>query len=158
MTREELTDDEEEEDLDDYDAYDEDLDDGEDDDDEITGIATVERLSSVEAWEMYRLVNQDTGLPIASIAVGAPRSDARVVEYAVWHVEDVEEPGSTGSVSYVAGDRGRAAEWDDDAREDVLREVLYRHEEDLGIKQDKADFRFEAPEGGSDEEDPEDEG
>jgi hypothetical protein len=136
MTREELSDD------------DDDFDKGDDLDDEATGISTVERLSSVEAWEMYRVVSQDTGLRIASMALGAARNGARAVDYAVWTAKDVEEPSATGTVDHSIPTAG----WDDRARESVIRQVLCHYEDQLGVESDKAQFRFAGPEKSSDEE------
>ncbi|MEP7122951.1 MAG: hypothetical protein ABJE95_18635 [Byssovorax sp.] len=115
---------------------------------EVTGIATVERLSSVDVWEMFRVMNQDTGLRIASIALGTPRGGARDIAFAVWRARDVEEPLATGSVDHnVLG-----APWDDRARESVLRQVLCHYEDELRVESDKAEFRLAAPRESSAEE------
>jgi hypothetical protein len=138
---------------------DDDLGEEDDEDDEVeekTGIASVHRLSSVDTWEMYRVLDEDTGLPIASIGVSAPRNGVRVVDYAVWRAGDVEDPSWTGSLHRKADRGSAAAEWDDRAREEVLRQVLHHHEAGVGVPHDKADFRLAPPDASADDE-PEDE-
>jgi hypothetical protein len=101
--------------------------------------ATMERLSSLGEWEMYRLVDEEASRPVCSVALRAP-AGTRAVEYAVWRAEvDREEPGSTGTVQR----QPREGEWDDDAREDVLRQLLYRYEADLGVPHRSVEFELQ---------------
>ena len=157
MTRDETPDDDAEEadDLDDLDDSSEaEEDDGEPE--EKTEIVGVRRLSSVDSWEMYAARDEDTGEPIASVAISSPRNGARAVDYAVWRTRGAEEPSFTGSLHRKGDSAVPATAWDDAAREEVLRQVFHHHEADLGVKQDKVDFRL-APRAASDEEGPDDE-
>ena len=99
------------------------------------GRALVERISNIGSWEMFRLVWEDTGRPICSIALH-PSGSASTIEYAVWRANDLEEPGTTGTVQRAAQQR----EWGEEAREDALRQLLYRYEDDLSIAQEQLTF------------------
>jgi hypothetical protein len=160
MTREAAQGDDAEEadDLDDLDDADEVEDDGEPE--EKTEIVGVRRLSSIDAWEMYAVRDEDDGEPIASIAISAPRNGARAVDYAVWRTRGAQEPSFTGSLHRKGDSAVPATEWSDAAREEVLRQVFHHHEADLGVKQDKLDFRLAPRAAGDDDEsddEPEDE-
>lgn len=140
----------EDDDADDLDEFDDELDD--DENDEKTGVATVERLSSVDTWEMYRIVDQDTSMPIALIAIRVRQDGAQVADYALWRKEDIEEPGATGSLVREPDSEAPAMTWDDGERESTLRQLLYLNERDLGVEQDKIEFQLTVPEDSSDEE------
>jgi hypothetical protein len=117
-------------------------------DEEAGGRVTAERLASVDAWEMYRLISEDAEAPVCTVAL-RPGARAVAVEYAVWRQgEDSDEPGTTGAVEWPAD----ATQWGDEAREDVLRQVTYRYEEDLGVLQEQLAFRFAGPPEGDFEE------
>ena len=120
-----------------------DVDSGDARDDEITQIALVERLSQVESWEMYRVIDQDSGMPVASIGVEMPSGPSQSVQYAVWRQDEREEPGATGYVQRHGPSRGV---WDDRAREAALRQVMHRTAACPKTPPDKLAFCFEAPE------------
>jgi hypothetical protein len=113
-----------------------------------SGQVTAERLSSLGDWEMYRLLDEDALEPVCSVAL-RPGAVRAAVEYGVWREhEDGEEPGTTGTIEWPV----EAKEWGDGGREDVLRQVVYRYEEDLGIDPSRLAFRFEGPPEGDDDE------
>lgn len=107
-----------------------------DDDDADDGAILVRKMSSVDGWELFR-VGRESGPAHASIALRPPAGHERRVEVAVWRPQDRDEPGAISTV-----DRPAAGPWNDDAREDVLRQVLYRYEEDLGAPQDEVGFAW----------------
>ena len=156
MTRDETPGEEAQEadDLDDLDDFGE-VEDDDGEPEEKTEIVGVRRLSSVDAWEMFAVRDEDSGEPLSSIAISAPRNGARAVDYAVWRTRAAQEPSFTGSLHRKGDSAAPATEWDDAAREEVLRQVFHHHEADLGVKQDKLDFRL-APRAASDDEAPDD--
>lgn len=99
------------------------------------GRALVERISNIGSWEMFRFVWEDTGRPICSIAL-RPYESASSIEYAVWRAIDLEEPGTTGTVERAASER----EWSEKVREDAIRQLLYRYEDDLSVAQAQLTF------------------
>lgn len=109
-------------------------------DEEKAGATLVERLSSVDGWEMYRLSGEDTALVVVSVAIRPVESADRAMEYAIWRPSDLEEPGATGSAARAAG------EWDDAGRAVAIRQVLDRHPEDLCVDPEKMRFLFPEPE------------
>lgn len=112
-----------------------------------------ERLSGIDDWEMYRFLDQREFEPVCTVAL-RPQAGAPAVEYAVWREQkDGDEPGATGSVTR----RSDASSWDDTTREDVLRQVAYRYEDDLGVTQAGLSFRFEGPPDDLDEDEDADE-
>ncbi|MEZ4294778.1 MAG: hypothetical protein R3B70_07355 [Polyangiaceae bacterium] len=125
------------------------------DEEEGEGTVTVERLRDVGEWEMYRLIDEDDIEPLCVIALKA-EDKSRAVEYAIWREKegkDTEEPGSTGSVVWDEA----AGSWSDEAREDALRQIAYRYEEDIGVGEDRLEFRLVGPPLGWDDEDGDDE-
>jgi hypothetical protein len=95
------------------------------------GIVSVERLSNLDGWEFYRLVEEDGRGVICTIAL---RCDTRLqaAEYGVWRRDrDREDPGATGAVAWESSGDG----WSDAAREGVLRQIAARHEGDLKVEQ-----------------------
>lgn len=136
----------EDESLDDEDELDEDEADEDeeaegDEDDDSPGPVTAERLRDLEEWEMFRLVDEDEMVTVCTIAL-RPEEKGRAVEYAIWREEkDQDEPGSTGTVEWAAG----STEWDDKAREDAIRQVAYRYEEDLKVPEERLEFRLVGP-------------
>jgi hypothetical protein len=79
-----------------------------------------------------------------------PGEGIRVVEYALWRARrDSLDPGTTGSVDL----HPRAEAWHDAAREDALRQIVYRFEEDLGVAQDRLEIRIDGPPDDADEDD-----
>jgi hypothetical protein len=106
-------------------------------DDEEIAAATIERLSDVDGWELYRLLHE-TGSTICTFALRA--TEARTVDYALWYAadamededeehdqpandEELGEPRATGTLT-----RTRSRAWDDQAREAALREICERYE------------------------------
>lgn len=145
----ELDEDEADEDEADEDEEDEDEEDEGDDADDDPGPVTAERLRDLEEWEMFRLVDEDEMVTVCTIAL-RPEEKARAVEYAIWREEkDQDEPGSTGTVEWAAG----STEWDDKAREDAIRQVVYRYEEDLKVPEERLELRLVGPPAGWNEED-----
>jgi hypothetical protein len=110
---------------------------------------SVERLSNLEEWELYRLVDDDTYSVLCTIGI-RPRSDHRTVEYGLWR-EGQEEPSATGSVESEAA----SDEWTDEAREEALRSVVYKHEDDLGVTQNRLVFSLSGPRDDDDDDDDE---
>lgn len=94
----------------------------------------VERLNNVESWELYGLMDDETPETVCKVALRAD-DDAGRVEYGVWRADD-EDPADTGAVELDPS----TDEWDDEAREDALRQIVYRYEADLGVSQDVLEF------------------
>lgn len=120
--------DEDEDDDDDLDDDDDDLDDDlEDDEEEDEPLTTlVERLSTFDGWEIYRVVLEGTSRTLVSIGL-LPTGEGARAEYAVWRVDDEDDP----SVSGVAGAEAPASDrWDDQARVACLGEILCRLDEE----------------------------
>jgi hypothetical protein len=112
---------------------------------------SVERLSNLEEWELYRLVDDESYSVLCTIGM-RPRSDHRTVEYGLWR-EGEEEPSATGSIeSAAAGD-----EWTDEAREEALRSVVYKHEADLDVTQNRLVFSLSGPRDDDDDDSDDDE-
>ncbi|MGK3990620.1 hypothetical protein WME99_46675 [Sorangium sp. So ce136] len=73
-----------------------------------------ERLPDLGAWEFYTLAFERSGDTICKVALRAGALDG--VEYGVFRGED-GEPSATGAIA-------QPGSWSDEAREDVLKEVL----------------------------------
>lgn len=145
----------------DIDGLDDDGDRDEDDEDDDgvadeddTAMATVERLSNLDAWELYRFVGHGTHAVLCTVAVRADAA-SRSVEYAVWYPPDAEleeeedqlesddeadAPHTTGTLK-VETRRG----WDDSARIDVLSAIYERHEIDAEIELEALRFELGSP-------------
>lgn len=116
-------------------------------DEEIERSVLVERLSNVEKWEIYQLIDDDEeqeadaepGADPTSACKVALRPDyqAGQVEYGLWRGDDADV-ADTGSVEWSPSDDG----WTDVARVDALRQIVYRYEEDLGVEQGALEFLF----------------
>lgn len=117
-----------------------DKDDGDDDgEDEVpTGATVIERMTSIEAWEMFRIVDRDAGARIATLGLRTPNAEAEQVAYALWFPEDIDDPGRTGQVARGVG----ATAWDDGAREAALRKVLSKEQRALSRDPARATFRL----------------
>ncbi|EYF00181.1 hypothetical protein [Chondromyces apiculatus] len=132
-----------------------------------------ERLADAAGFEMYRFVSDTDETQRATLAL-QPIVETRQVNYALWRApRDVSAAGAVGAVG-AAGAlsapedaevdpvatgslKGRVATWDDDAREDVLRRVVYRHEEDLGFDDEHLDVLLGDDDEDEDEDDASDE-
>ena len=117
-----------------------------------------ERLADAAGFEMYRFVSDTDETQRATLAL-QPIVETRQVNYALWRSSQgagaagaagaVGAAGAAGALSVpddAAVDpvatgslKGRVDTWDDDAREDVLRRVVYRHEDDLGFDDEHLD-------------------
>ncbi len=73
-----------------------------------------ERLSDLGAWEFYLFTGETSGDTICKVALRAGTPDG--VEYGVFRKED-GEPSATGAIA-------PKESWSDEAREDVLKEIL----------------------------------
>jgi hypothetical protein len=111
-------------------------------DDRAGPSVTVERLADVVDWEAYRLLGDDDVTVLCTIALRHEDGDG--VAYAVWRPAD-DEPGATGRVAALR------AGWGDLAREDAIRQIAFRYEEDLRIAPDDLAFRLEGDVAGEDE-------
>lgn len=131
----------------DTDPDDDDLD--ADDTDHGEGPVTVERLSNMMSWELYRFFDEDAAATLCTIAL-RPGEENRLIEYGLWRYDrDSDEPGATGTVEL----HPKAETWDDVAREDALRQIAYRYEEDLGVAQSRLVVRIDGPPDDADDED-----
>lgn len=73
-----------------------------------------ERLPNLGAWELYLFTGEESAKTVCKVALRAGTPDG--VEYGVFRGED-GEPSATGAIA----PRGS---WSDEAREDVLKEIL----------------------------------
>lgn len=113
------------------------------DEDDGPGTVTVERLRDLDDWEMFRLFDEDEMVTVCTVAMRS-NEKAHMVEYAIWREDegkDGDEPGSTGTVGWAEG----IADWEDAAREDALRQIVYRYEEDIGVGEERLAFRLVGP-------------
>lgn len=125
------------------------LEDDDEEDDLPSAAMVVERMTSIEAWEMFRIVQRDGGARIATVGLRPPGAStgegSREIGYALWFPEDVDEPGRSGAVA-AGGSAGGAGEdagaWNDRAREVALREVLAKERRALEREPDQATFRI----------------
>lgn len=105
---------------------------------------TVERLADVVDWEAFRLLGDDDVTVLCTIAL-RPEGSGRV-GYAVWRPTD-DEPGATGVIAALDD------AWGDATREDAIRQIAFRYEEDLRIAPDDLAFRLgDEGEGGDEDE------
>ena len=100
--------------------------------------ATVERLADVVDWEAFRILGDDDVTVLCTIAL-RPEGPGRLA-YAVWRATD-DEPGATGVIAALDG------AWSDATREDAIRQIAFRYEEDLRIGPDDLAFRIGEDEG-----------
>ncbi|UQA57876.1 hypothetical protein [Polyangium aurulentum] len=99
---------------------DEDDEDEDEDEDEEPRRILVDRLSTVDGWEMYRFVSESSGLVVLSIGL-RPTGRTAAAEYAVWRAKDENEPVATGLVGeHIVN----AMPWDDSARAARLDELV----------------------------------
>ena len=127
---------------------------GEAEDDDEPGQVSVERLSDVDDWEMYRLVSEDDYEVVVTLALRPREGSSNTVEYGLWRAsKDSDEPGVTNAVSWETS----GGAWDDEAREDVLRQVVYRYEDDLKVEQGRLVFQLNGPPEEEDDDDGDDE-
>ncbi len=98
-------------------------------------LVLVERMGDVAEWEIYRLSDADRNVAVCSVALHADDVED-VVEYALWpgDGEDIVDTGTVDCARWTSS-------WSDDAREDALRQIVYRYEEDLSV--DQAQLVFE---------------
>lgn len=73
-----------------------------------------ERLSDLGAWEFYLFSLDDSGAAVCKVALRTGHAEG--VEYAVFRGED-GEPSAAGVIA-------QPDPWSDEAREDVLKELL----------------------------------
>ncbi len=73
-----------------------------------------ERLPNLGAWELYLFTGEESARTVCKVALRTGTPDG--VEYGVFRGED-GEPSATGAIA----PRGS---WSDEAREDVLKEIL----------------------------------
>ena len=101
---------------------------------EEAGNVVVERLSNVWAWEMYRFAEENTDQVVCKVAL---RVDDHDVEYGIWSGDDAE-PSATGTVEWGHDEK----EWGDEAREEVLREIMGAYEEKLPLRHRVVEFEI----------------
>ncbi|NUQ74569.1 MAG: hypothetical protein HUU21_13520 [Polyangiaceae bacterium] len=95
---------------------------------EASGKAEAVRGLDLDDWELYRVMDSDTGEVLCSIGLRAS-GEPSAVEYGFWALDDAE-PTRTGTLSELA--RGKA--WSDKEREEALREVVRKHGKDVALK------------------------
>lgn len=82
----------------------------------------VERLTDLGEWEMYCFADELSDEPVCKAAIHV---DGVEVEYGVWRHEE-GEPSATGKFLW-----DDAGEWDDAARERVIRHLVGIYEEQM---------------------------
>jgi hypothetical protein len=94
---------------------------------ETGGKAEAVRGLDLDEWELYRVIDLDTGEALCSIGL-RPAGDSAPLEYGFWALDD-PEPTRTGTLPEP---EGRA--WSDKEREEALREVVRKHGKDVALK------------------------
>ena len=96
----------------------------------------VERLTNLGLWELYRFADEESDSVICKVALCIGAIDE--VEYGIWRGEDAE-PSAMGSVEW------NGSEWNDQIREDKLREILSAYKNALPEIQQGLDFQIGEP-------------
>lgn len=104
---------------------------------ETGGKAQAVRGLDLDEWELYRVIDVDTGEALCSIGL-RPAGEAAPLEYGFWALDDAE-PSRTGTLPEPAG---RA--WSDKEREEALREIVRKHGKDVALKVKDLVFRIGA--------------
>jgi hypothetical protein len=103
---------------------------------EASGKAEAVRGLDLDDWELYRVIDKDTGEALCSIGL-RPSSEPLAVEYGFWALDE-GEPSRTGALA----DPGLARAWSDKEREEALREVVRKHGKDVALKVKDVVFRI----------------
>lgn len=103
----------------------------------------VERQADLGELEAFRLDGDDDAR-IAMIALKPDLASGRV-EFGVWR-DIFDEDARTAQLDCSASGKVElsAREWTDATREDAIRQVVYRYEEDLGVLETDLVFFIEA--------------
>jgi hypothetical protein len=100
---------------------------------------SVERLSNLDEWEFYRLIDEESYEVVCTIGV-RPSGEGRSAEYGLWRAEEAE-PSLTGTVE----GEGDGGPWTDATREELIRGVVYKHEGELKVMQGRLAFSLTGP-------------
>ena len=103
---------------------------------EESGKAEAVRGLDLDDWELYRVIDKDTGEALCSIGL-RPSSEPLAVEYGFWALDDAE-PTRTGTLT----EPPREKAWSDKEREEALREVVRKHGKDVALKVKDVVFRI----------------
>jgi hypothetical protein len=103
---------------------------------EASGKAEAVRGLDLDDWELYRVIDADTGEALCSIGL-RHSSDPAAVEYGFWALDD-PEPTRMGALTEPAPPRA----WSDKEREEALREVVRKHGKDVALKVKDVVFRI----------------